>query len=137
MRRINVNKLKGGKGDKTDPSSLNQKELKVGVAVEKEHTSDTEEATEIATDHLSEIPNYYLKLIKAGLVDEPKALKKAKKLNIEMHKSIKNQLLEKSIIKEDLTRSDIELIKRLILSAFEGWLQNLFTRRSMTLTGIS
>ena len=136
MKKIQV--LKGGKGDKIDSKTLDQKELEVGKTVESEHTSNSEEAKEIATDHVSEDPKYYKKLIKADLVDEPKALKKARELKVEsIYKSIKYQLIEQKIINEDLTRSDIELIKRLILSAFEGWLQNLFTRRSLTLTGIN
>lgn len=52
-----------------------RKQLEVGVAVESEHTPDPEVAKEIATDHLAEDPEYYTKLIKAGVVDEPKALK--------------------------------------------------------------
>ena len=58
---------------------IDDKQLKVGTAVEKEHTSDPKAAKEIAIDHLTEDPEYYSKLIKSGLVDEPKALKLAKK----------------------------------------------------------
>ena len=51
-------KIPGGKGDETDPSEVDQNELKVGIEVEKEHVGeDTKEAikkaAEIALDHLS------------------------------------------------------------------------------------
>ena len=39
-------------------------QLKKGIAVEKEHTSDEAIAREIALDHLSEMPDYYDKLAK-------------------------------------------------------------------------
>jgi hypothetical protein len=53
-----------------------EKELSAGIEVEMEHTNDPERAKRIALDHLSEDPEYYEKLAKAGLVDEPDALKK-------------------------------------------------------------
>jgi hypothetical protein len=55
-----------------------EKELKAGISVEMEHTEDSETAKRIALDHLSEDPEYYEKLAKAGLVDEPAALKDLK-----------------------------------------------------------
>ena len=55
-----------------------EKELKAGIAVEMEHTNDQETARRIALDHLYEDPEYYEKLAKAGLVDEPEALKNLK-----------------------------------------------------------
>lgn len=57
-------------------------ELVVGIQVEKEHTDDTEEARKIAMDHLREDPDYYKKLIEAGLVDEPAAIETAKRLGL-------------------------------------------------------
>ena len=50
------------------------KQLELGVAVEAEHTNSKEVAKEIALDHLWEDPEYYTKLVKARLVDEPSAL---------------------------------------------------------------
>ena len=75
----------GGKADKLDLKGvaelhgipLSQKlnlEFRVGKEVEKEHTNSLQQASEIALDHLSEDPEYYTKLIKSGVVDEPKAL---------------------------------------------------------------
>ena len=54
-------------------------ELEIGTKVEMEHTDSKEEAEKIAKDHLSEDPNYYSKLYKAGLIDEPEAIELAKK----------------------------------------------------------
>jgi Zn finger protein HypA/HybF involved in hydrogenase expression len=48
--------------------SLDQ--IKKGIEVEMEHTSDKKEALKIALDHLSEDPIYYDKLTKAGLEEE-------------------------------------------------------------------
>ena len=56
-------------------------ELEVGTAVEMEHTKDPKEAEKIAKDHLAEDPKYYIKLYKAGLIDEPDAIKLVKKLS--------------------------------------------------------
>ena len=57
-----------------------EKQLKVGVAVEMEHTNSEAKAEEIAMDHLAENPRYYTKLVRNGFVDEPKALKIHKEL---------------------------------------------------------
>jgi hypothetical protein len=57
-----------------NPKSL-EKQLRVGVAVEMEHTNSEAKAEEIAMDHLAEDPRYYTKLVRKGFVDEPKALK--------------------------------------------------------------
>lgn len=70
----------GGKGDKTQVEDVDQNELKVGVAVEMEHTGNEETAKEIAIDHLTENPKYYSDLVKSGIVDEPEAIKLAKDL---------------------------------------------------------
>lgn len=40
------------------------KQIAAGVKVEKEHTTSTKEANEIARDHISERPDYYIKLHK-------------------------------------------------------------------------
>jgi hypothetical protein len=49
-----------------DPQVL-EKELALGIEVEKEHTTSEEEAKKIAMDHLVENPSYYTKLKKVGL----------------------------------------------------------------------
>jgi len=74
--------IPGGKGDSTEPSEVDQKELEVGIKVEREHTDSDEKAKEIAIDHLTENPKYYSKLVGGGLVDEKPALDKAKEVGI-------------------------------------------------------
>jgi hypothetical protein len=65
-----VESLTGGVGDTTVPSNVNTKELSIGLQVEMEHTNDEKIATEIAMDHLTEDPEYYSKLVAAGLAKE-------------------------------------------------------------------
>lgn len=79
-RIVEEDVIKGGKGDKTKIADVDQNELKIGIAVELEHTNDVDRATEIALDHLTEDPKYYSKLILSGIVDEPEALRLAKEL---------------------------------------------------------
>ena len=62
--------LKGGVGDATAPSTVNPAQLAIGVQVEMEHTNNEKIATEIALDHLTEDPEYYTKLVAAGLAKE-------------------------------------------------------------------
>lgn len=47
-----------------------QSQLKKGIEVEKEHTTNKKEAREIALDHLMELPDYYDKL--EGIENETK-----------------------------------------------------------------
>lgn len=66
--------IKGGLADgksiddiaKTHNKSSDEmsKMLTMGIAVEREHTTDNKVAREIALDHLMEDPNYYVKLKK-------------------------------------------------------------------------
>ncbi len=68
------NKLKGGKSDNLSVKNIAAKfevsketiedQIEKGVKVEMEHTDDKEKATEIATDHVSEFPDYYDRLEK-------------------------------------------------------------------------
>ena len=46
---------------------VDKEELKKGIKIEKEHTTDIKTATRIALDHLSEDPKYYSKLAKLDL----------------------------------------------------------------------
>jgi GNAT superfamily N-acetyltransferase len=54
--------LPGGKADGLDPEDFDPKQLQAGIEVELEHTDDSDIAQEIAMDHLTEDPDYYLKL---------------------------------------------------------------------------
>jgi hypothetical protein len=67
---MKINYLGGGKGDLTNPGDVDPTQLSIGIQVEMEHTNDPKIAQEIALDHLTEDPEYYTKLIKAGLADE-------------------------------------------------------------------
>lgn len=67
-------KLKGGKADKQTIDSIAKKhkvdvsvikrQLSLGLVIEMEHTTDVNQAMEIAMDHLTESPEYYTKLKK-------------------------------------------------------------------------
>jgi len=74
-----INTVPGGKGDKTNPKDVNQKQLEIGIAVEREHTDSDDKAEEIALDHLTENPEYYTELVESGIVDEKEALEIYKK----------------------------------------------------------
>jgi len=50
--------------ERLKPSQVNKSELRKGIKVEMEHTSDRCVAQCIAMDHLAEIPNYYTLLAK-------------------------------------------------------------------------
>jgi Protein of unknown function (DUF5661) len=86
------NKIKGGKADTLTLEMIAKKfnvsimtlkqELEVGIKIESEHTTNSKIAREIALDHLSEIPDYYTRLVKMekmatkkwGNIDETKKL---------------------------------------------------------------
>lgn len=67
------NLIKGGKADELSveeiakkfsvPKSKIEDQLKKGIKVESEHTQDKKKQREIAMDHLSEIPDYYDRLL--------------------------------------------------------------------------
>jgi hypothetical protein len=65
-----IKKLPGGVGDNTPSDKIDPAQLSIGVQVEMEHTNDPEIAKEIAMDHLTEDPEYYTKLVNAGLAKE-------------------------------------------------------------------
>jgi len=66
----NLIKLPGGVGDRTPPNQVDPIQLSIGIQVEMEHTNDLGVAQEIAMDHLTEDPEYYSKLVAAGLASE-------------------------------------------------------------------
>jgi hypothetical protein len=57
------------KKHKVSPSVI-QKQLEMGMKVEHEHTTDNDQAMDIALQHLDEVPNYYSKLKKVEKVNE-------------------------------------------------------------------
>jgi len=106
---LEVNKIKGGKGDKLKPEDVDQEELAVGKKVEKEHVgNDMEAAEEITLDHLAEKPDYYKKAIKSKLVDEKPALDLAKKFKWEVPEISETKKLIKKLLKEAMGYSVID-----------------------------
>ena len=104
-----ANAIKGGKADKLSLQQIADKfdvsiekiksQIQKGIKIEMEHTSDKEKAREIATDHISEFPDYYDRLGKM----EKKA-EKQWELN-ETKKFIKQRL------RENLESTHIEIDK--------------------------
>jgi hypothetical protein len=71
---------------------VDSNELKMGIEVEYEHTTDKDTAERIALDHLAELPDYYTRLKKmekeGGVAEEPKKKE-------EVSESIKIDVLKK------------------------------------------
>ena len=98
------NTLKGGKSDKLSLKDIADKfdvsvdsiksQIQKGIGVEMEHTNDKEKATEIATDHVSEFPDYYDRLDKM----EKKADKEWKASDV----SENTKTLIKRLVRENL-----------------------------------
>lgn len=61
-QKQNPEKAVGGLADRMPDSAFDAKQLKRGIKVELEHTTDRKLAKEIAKDHLVEDPEYYEKL---------------------------------------------------------------------------
>ena len=57
-------------GERHDTSAVDPEELKMGISVEMEHTTDPRIAEEIALDHLAEDPHYYRKGKSKGMFPE-------------------------------------------------------------------
>jgi hypothetical protein len=92
-----------------------EKEYKVGLLVEVEHSSDPEKQGEVTRDHLIENPKYYTDLINGGIVDEPKALALAQEiLDIEPTK------------KETLTEQEDKVVDLQQCEKMSQWIINLW-----------
>lgn len=113
--------LRGSRGQSVDISTLNQDQLKVGIAVQMQHTDNKDIATSIAVDHLVQHDDYYTKLIKAGLVDETNALSLAKRLGIlqfkkkDVPKTKKQEPKKKQSQQKNVKQSRGSKIKRSLL----------------------
>lgn len=115
-----ANTLKGGKADKLTPKEIAKKfdvsvdkieaQIKKGIGVEMEHTNNKEKATEIATDHVSEFPDYYDRLEKM----EKKASKEFKKSDVTEN----TKKLIKHLIRENI--SNPKKLRMLYESDFGG-----------------
>ena len=119
-KSANEDLIPGGKGDKTDPRYLDPEELAVGMEVEKEHVgNDSKKTKEIATDHLTEDPKYYSKLIAAGLADEHPAIKLAKEYGWKLKKQDNEELKNLKTFEEFLNEQKQLLTspKQLLMNA--------------------
>lgn len=98
------NEIKGGKGDNMTPKKIAdkfdvdldyvEKQIKKGENVESEHTDNKEKETEIATDHITEFPDYYDRLEKME--------KQAEKYWSKKEKTNENKSFIKKILKENI-----------------------------------
>ena len=104
------NKLKGGKADKMTPKDIAKKfdvdakdvkkQIEYGTCVECEHTEDKEKAKEIATDHVSEFPDYYNRLDKME--------KQAEKHWGKKEKTNESKSLVKKLLRENLENQNVQ-----------------------------
>ncbi len=104
------NKLKGGEGDKITPKKIAKKfdvdvkdvkkQIEYGTCAECEHTDDKEKAKEIATDHVSEFPDYYNRLDKME--------KQAKKFWGKKEKTNESKSLVKKLLRENLENQQVQ-----------------------------
>lgn len=67
-------RIHGGKADDKTPEDFDIDDIRIGTAVEREHSNNPDIATEIALDHLEENPEYYDQLITSGIADEEDAI---------------------------------------------------------------
>jgi hypothetical protein len=98
------NKLKGGKADKMTPKKIAdkfnvkvsdiEKQIAKGKKIESEHTDDEEKQTEIASDHVSEFPDYYDRIMKME--------KEAEKHWSKKEKTNESKSLVKKLLRENL-----------------------------------
>jgi hypothetical protein len=84
-------------------------ELKKGIKVEQEHTSNVKTAARIALDHLFEDPKYYTKLAKIKLEENKSSLNK--ELVKEFMKHVKNELKLDSLPKINFSDDSQEAVK--------------------------
>ena len=99
------NTLKGGKADKLSLQQIADKfnvsvekikaQIQKGISIEMEHTDNKEKASEIATDHVSEFPDYYDRLTKME-----------KKADKEWEVS-ETKIIIKKLLKEGLSRKEV------------------------------
>lgn len=125
-----MNKIKGGKADKRSVKDIAdkfgvsvseiEKQLRIGVKVESEHTTSQTTAKEIAMDHLSEIPDYYTRLdkmekegIKAAkkkesMSESKEVIKRLLRENLPYHKKKKRMLTESTVNGKTIINVDIQ-----------------------------
>jgi hypothetical protein len=67
IKKNPYNRIPSGLSQYKQPKDFDQAQLRAGMKVEMEHTSDSRIAKEIAMDHLTEDKEYYIKLKKVNL----------------------------------------------------------------------
>lgn len=120
------NKLKGGKADNMTPKKISdkfgvsvkdvKKQIAKGKKIESEHTDDEEKQTEIASDHVTEFPDYYDRIEKMEKEAE-KFWSKKEKTN--ESKSLIKKLLRENILETSIKQQIIQQIKDLGLNPNE------------------
>ena len=120
------NQIKGGKADNLSIKDIAKKfnisvddikkQLEKGISVEKEHTPNEDKAKEIAKDHLSEIPDYYDRLVK---------MEKTAKKKHNLNEIVKNKLI-KNLKKRTLFINESKLNGKTIINVdiqpeYENW----------------
>lgn len=80
---VNEEVLKNEKEIGLEASDVDSKEFLVGIAVEKEHSSNLAVCKTLALQHLAENPKYYSEGMKKGIFDEPAAINIYKKYFID------------------------------------------------------
>jgi hypothetical protein len=103
MSLLNIAKKHGVKDSEL------RSELKKGIKVEQEHTSNIKTATRIALDHLFEDPKYYTKLTKIKLEENKSSLNKD--LVKEFMKHVMNELRLDSLPKINFSNDSQEAVK--------------------------
>lgn len=89
---VNEAVLKDEKETGLKVSDVDPKEFLVGIAVEKEHSSNLAVCKTIAMQHLAENPKYYSEGMKKGIFDEPAAINIYKKYFIDKKEPEESEL---------------------------------------------
>lgn len=126
------NKLKGGKADKLSIKDIADKfntttdkirtQLTKGVKVEMEHTKNKAQATEIATDHISEFRDYYDRLEKMEKEAKKYWASKIKKETMNEGKSLIKRLVRENIQNSSIKQELEAELKRLGVSRNDAYI---------------
>ncbi len=104
-----IDRIPGGKADNKRPEDFNPDDIAIGSAVQREHTSNPDIATEISMDHLSENPEYYDRLIAAGISDEKDAINIYDELKDENDKDkAKKDILKNMEIDDEIEDDEVD-----------------------------
>lgn len=110
--------LHGGKSDGHKPDEYDPNELSVGQKVQKEHTNDSDTATQISMDHEQENPTYYDELVMSGIADEKDALDTYDKVKTDEEKK---KAIDK--IQSHLDKEKAKLKENHIITKFQDFIK--------------